>query len=176
MTPGVVRAHTYLLTIGILFLSLASRPGHSAKATENPTQSPEQWREDLRYLAETLPMKHLNAFHEISPEAFAQAVAELDAEIPGLPDHVISIRLMRLLAMIGDAHTSVDPTTGRMPVRQYPILLTNREDGIFVTGIQDVRMGGARMPLQYAYTRAIGAKLVRVGDAEVERAVQLVSS
>jgi hypothetical protein len=130
----------------------------------------------LRYLAETLPMAHLNAFHEVSPEAFAKAVAELDAEIPGLPDHVISIRMMRLVAMIGDAHTSLDPTTGRMPVRQYPILFTNREDGVFVTGIQDVRLGGARMPLQYAYARAIGAKLVRVGDVEVDRAVQLVSS
>ncbi|MGH9768557.1 MAG: hypothetical protein ACREAB_14085, partial [Blastocatellia bacterium] len=103
-----------------LLLSLSVVTGGSAKAAQTPALTPEQWREDLLYLAEELPRRHLNAFHQIPPEVFAQAVAEFDAEIPALPDHVIAAKMMKLVAMIGDARTSLDLTTGRKPVRRYP--------------------------------------------------------
>jgi len=176
MTSRVVRAVASFVTLATLLLCLGVGAGDSAGAAQTPTLTPEQWREDLRYLAEELSRRHLNAFHRISSGAFAQAVAELNAEIPALPDHVIATKMMKLVAMIGDSHTSLDLTTGRKPVRRYPIFFSNRKDGLFVTAIRNVRSGGGRAPLRYAYDRAIGAKLVRVGDMEIERAIQLVSS
>lgn len=176
MNSNVVRAVAYFVTLVALLLSLNVGAGDSVRAAQGPTLTPERWREDLRYLAEELPRRHLNAFHQISPDVFTQAVAELDAEIPALPDHVIAVKMMKLVAMIGDAHTSLDPNTGRMPVRRYPIFFSNRKDGMFVTGIRNIKSVGGRIPSQYVYSRVIGARLVRVGDMEVEQAAQLVSS
>jgi len=175
MTSRVVRAVAYCLILVALLPSLRAGVGDPARAAQNPTLTPEQWREDLRYLAGELPRRHLNAFHQISSDVFARAVAELDLEIPALADHVIAVKMMKLVAMIGDAHTSLDLTTGRKPVRRYPLFFSNRKDGLFVTTIRDVRSGVGRMPSRYAYAQAIGARLVRVGDMNVEQAVQSVS-
>lgn len=175
MTSRVVRVVAYFVALAVLPLGLSVGADDSARAAQNPTLTPEQWREDLRYLVEELPRRHLNAFHQTSPGVFAAAAAELDAEIPAAPDHVIATKMMRLVAMIGDAHTSLDLTTGRKPVRRYPIFFSNRKDGLFVTGVRNIRSGGSRMPLRYAYAQAIGARLVRVGDMEVEQAIRLVS-
>jgi hypothetical protein len=42
----------------------------------------EQWRADLRYLAEELPMRHKNLFASMTREQFEQAVNRLDERIP----------------------------------------------------------------------------------------------
>jgi len=175
MTSRVIRTSAYFVAPVALLLDLSVNSGDRVGAARESTLTPEQWREDLRYLAEELPRRHLNAFHEISPDVFAQAVDNLNAEIPALPDHVIATKMMKLVAMIGDAHTSLDLATGLLPLRRYPIIFSNREDGLFVTGIQNIKSGGGRTPPRYAYSRAIGARLVRVGDMEVEQAIQLIS-
>src|SRR5688572_15857607 len=63
----------------------------------------EQWREDLKHLSKELPRRHKNAFHTVSREAFARAVAELDAAIPSLQEFEIIVRLQQIVAMVGDA-------------------------------------------------------------------------
>jgi hypothetical protein len=37
--------------------------------------TPEAWQADLQHLARELPNRHVNAFHTVSREAFAQEVA-----------------------------------------------------------------------------------------------------
>lgn len=102
---------------------------------QNPTQIPQQWREDLRYLAQELPRRHPNPFHAISANAWAQEVAALDEAIPTLPDHVIVVRLTRLVALLGDVHNSLSRAGSPYVFRQYPLSLINRPDGIFVQTI-----------------------------------------
>ena len=46
--------------------------------------SAEQWRKDLRYLAEQMPLKHKSLFHTMSAPEFHAAVAKLDSDIPAL--------------------------------------------------------------------------------------------
>ena len=69
----------------------------------------EQWREDLRFLAQELPNRHRNAFDRVKGRAtrahFDSAVAALDHRIPSLADHEVVVGMAGLVAMIGDGHT-----------------------------------------------------------------------
>lgn len=151
-----------------------------AKATPNllsaqsATANLDEWREDLRVLAQELPRRHINAFHTLSAEAWAENVEALDAAIPSLPDHVVLIRMTRLLAMIGDAHTSLSWTSQRYPLRRYPIFLTNRPDGIFVTQITAERRETLRGPADYS--RALGGRVTHIGGMEIEQVKQRVTT
>lgn len=106
--------------LGIVWASRASAPAADRVA---------DWREDLRTLAAELPRLHKNAFHETTKEAWAARVAALDRDIPELKDHEVIVRLMTLVASIGDAHTFVD-VQGRF--RRYPLALRAFRDGVFV--------------------------------------------
>jgi hypothetical protein len=88
----------------------------SQNATTNITS--ESWRADLRDLARDLPRRHTNAFHTVSRQTFAAEVAQLDSAIPRLDDDQILVRLMRLVALVGDGHTHLDqpPSWPRYPV------------------------------------------------------------
>ena len=74
--------------------------------TQIPALSKAQWREDLQYLVDQLSDHHLNLYHTITQERFAEAVADLHAAIPLLQDAAIVVELLRLTALIGDGHTS----------------------------------------------------------------------
>jgi len=164
-----------LLSIFVLIALLAAISDKSqemAKAapirssSPGPTANPEEWREDLRYLAEELPRRHANAFHQISFQTWANEVAALDDSIPALPDHVIIMRMTRLVALIGDAHTSLGWTSQRYPVRRYPINLSNRADGLFVRDITAEETVTNRIDANYL--RALGARVVSIGGLDIE--------
>jgi len=79
--------------------------------------TPQQWREDLRFLARELPKKHKNAFHFISRERFDAEVADLDGKLEKLDADQILVGMQRIAASIGDGHTGVDlPDTFTFPL------------------------------------------------------------
>ena len=146
----------------------------SAAQAQQVTQTPQQWRADLGYLAQELPRRHLNAFHTISAETWEQEVAALDEAIPTLPDHAIIVRLTQLLARIGEGHTSLSWTSPPYAFRRYPLVLTNRPDGIFV-----LQLIANRVLTNRGITdnqRLAGARLVRIGGFDVESVRQRVTS
>jgi len=130
------------LTLAILLTACAAQD-----ATTNIT--PDAWRADLRYLAAELPRRHVDAFHTITRERFADEVARLDAAIPGLTDDESVDGLMRTVALIGDGHTHLDlpPSFPR-----YPIELHWFGD--------ELRVVAAGAP----YHAALGARVVAIGD------------
>src|SRR5215470_15573693 len=91
-----------LLAVGVVTLSALA--GEKEVRLAIPA---DQWREDLRYFAKEMPKRHKNLYHAVSKEAFAQAVADLDAAIPGLQPHQIVVRLQEITAVVGDGHTNV---------------------------------------------------------------------
>ncbi|MGH9836899.1 MAG: S41 family peptidase [Blastocatellia bacterium] len=175
--------HRALLPLFIaiaLFATFASSRREWAEAAPNqpsspePTRNPEQWREDLRYLSQELPRRHVNAFHNISAEVWADEVAALDEAIPTFADHVILIRMTRLVALVGDAHTSLGWTSQRYPLRSYPIFLSNRPDGLFVIAVASQRRETSR---GYAdNSRALGARVVSIGGIDIELVKQRVTT
>jgi hypothetical protein len=67
----------------------------------------EDWREDLHVYATELPAKHCDFRKLIPRERFIKEVAELASAVPDLSDQQMVLRLMRLTASLGVAHTRV---------------------------------------------------------------------
>lgn len=134
------------------------RTGDAAPAPDTRARlamSKREWHEDLLYLAAEIPRRHANAFHFITREQFERAASELDAQIPNLDDTQIALGLSRLAAMIGDGHTRVlwDWAYNPAPLR------------LFWFG-RELRVTGAVAE----YRRALGARVVQIGNATVAEA------
>src|SRR2546426_4403267 len=133
------------LTLAILLTACAAQ-----NATINIT--PDAWRADLRYLAAEFPRRHINAFHTITRERFAEEVEHLDAAIPRLTNDESVVGLMRTVALVGDGHTHLDlpPSFPR-----YPIELHWFGD--------ELRVVAAGAP----YHAALGARVSAIGDVSL---------
>jgi hypothetical protein len=118
------------------------------------------WRADLEFLASELPRVHANAFHTIDQERFAAEVSSLDASLPQLDRDQIIVRLMRLVALIGDGHTHLDlpPTSPR-----YPLELARFGS--------ELRVVAAAV----SHDVTLGARVVGIGGMSVDRAMTLAS-
>ena len=64
------------------------------------TLSPEQWREDLSILDQTVRTVHKSPFHTVSEENFAASVDALHAAIPNLSDQEIIVQLAAIVASV----------------------------------------------------------------------------
>ena len=66
-----------------------------------------RWREDLEFLRRELIRLHCNPFHTVSEEHWNQRCDELHSAIPKQSDLEIAAGFAKLVAAIGDAHTSL---------------------------------------------------------------------
>jgi hypothetical protein len=120
----------------------------------------EKWREDLKFLAVELPKRHKNLFFKITREQFDREIAKISEAVPKLTDSEIKLALWRLAAVIGDAHTRVQYSKEKT----YPIILYQFPDGVFAAATTEESKA------------VLGAKLVKIGKIEVERAKEAVRS
>src|ERR1035438_8421330 len=118
-----------------------------------------QWQSDLQYLVAHLKSTHSNLFFHVSAQDFNTAVNDLNQRIPQLSDSQITVELMKLVAMVGDAHTSV-----YSPFPFLPIRFRWFSDGLFVN---------AAAPED---SRALGAKVIEIGNLPVKQAYDAVST
>ena len=127
------------------------------------TLTPQQWHEDLRVLAESMPARHRNLYHTMTREQFAAAVAGLDARIDTLPRHKIVVEMARIAAMVGDGHTNVAPTRDpKIGFRAFPLALYFFEDGLYVRAAAE------------RYRDLVGAKVVGIGPYSTAQAYAAV--
>ena len=121
------------------------------------------WRADLRFLAAEMERRHKNLFHTVSRERFAAAVAELDAAIPRLQRHEIIVGMMRIVALVGDGHTRLDPLKDQaFGFHALPVKLYLFDDGLYVR---------AAAPAQKAL---VGARVEAFGGVPAEEALRRV--
>jgi tetratricopeptide (TPR) repeat protein len=123
----------------------------------------EQWRADLRYLAEELPRRHKNIFAAMTREQFEQAVKRLDERIPALNPQQIFVEMLRIVAQVKDGHTRItkrDPSG--FAYRRYPLRLYLYRDGLFVQEAAP------------EYAHAVGGRVVKIGSATTEQAIRAV--
>jgi hypothetical protein len=118
------------------------------------------WREDLDFLAEELPKRHVNLFHTMTQAQFEQAVQTLRERIPTFAQHQVIVELARIVALIGDGHSHLDLSDGpKIAFRRYPLRLYLYSDGLFVQASDDAKAVGARVvtigetPIAQSYTR-----------------------
>ena len=142
----------------VLFVSPAY--SQSAKTAAVDKAEAERWREDLRYMAEQMPLRHNNLFHTMTRAQFDAAVRRLDERIPQLARHQIIVEMARIAAMVGDGHTNVAPTRDpKIGFRQLPVKLYLFKDGMFVRAAER------------SHADLLGARVVRIGTAQADEAV-----
>ena len=125
----------------------------AARAAKDSTLRDVRWQEDLNYLANELPAKQRDFFKLIPKEKFEKEIAELNGKIPQLSDWEIVLQLIRIVAGLGVAHTTV---TGdgwmAQQVHVYPLKVEWFSDELAVV---------ATAP---EYREALGARVVRIGS------------
>ena len=127
-----------------------------AKSQPLPVMTAEKWRSDVDFFARELPKRHKNAFHSLTRERFAAAVASLRERAGKANDAEMIVGLMQIAAMVGDGHTYLRlPTT----IRQFPLTVTRIEGSHRV-----VRGAGPAAEL-------VGGKLIRIDDTPIDDVV-----
>ena len=141
----------YVASVALmLFLSASAGAADSAR----PQLTPDQWRADLRYLVEQMRALHKNLFHTVKPEALEAAVRSLDDRISSANEDEIVAGLVRLVALVQDAHTgAADFPPGKS---YYPLRLRRYESGIYVEAA----------PREHA--SLVGGKLIAVDRTAAE--------
>ena len=119
--------------------------------------SPAEWSEDLDRLVEILVTRHGSPFHRVSEEEFQGAVERIRDDLPGLSGPQAALALRRLVAMIGDGHTTLEPARGRP---QFPLEAYWFEDGIRLVSITA------------EHRDLTGARLVAIEDVPVDEVVR----
>jgi hypothetical protein len=161
----VLGARVVFVLAGPFVFVLAALSAAPLPAASRPeTLSPQQWREDLHVLATELPRVHADAFHAISKQEWGRRVADLDAAIPGMSTAGIEVGLMRLVAAVGDGHTSLSPFyRPELGFHAIPARLYRFSDGIYVR---------AASP---EHGDLVGARVVGVGGVPVDEAFRRVA-
>lgn len=151
------------IILWILILAIFSQAQIVQAKNENSNLSVEQWQADLRFLAEEMPKQHKNLFHTMTKEQFESAVKKLDVNIPSLSRQQIIVEMARIVAMVGDGHTSLSPARDpKVGFRTFPIKLYVFNDGVFVRSATREN------------SKLLGARLVKIGDVSVAQAYEAV--
>lgn len=78
------------------------------------------WKADLEQLREELPLLHNSLFHNISREEFDRKIDALKATDKGMTPHRVVVEFAKLIALIGDAHTTLEvPRSKMLPLKFY---------------------------------------------------------
>ena len=147
----------FVLFLGQLNLIFASTQSGSGVQLQLTTQ---EWQADLQYLAKELPRRHKNAFHTVSREQFEKSVADLNARIPNLQPHEITVGLMGIVASVSDAHTELSGFGNGF--HRFPL-------NVYWFG-KDLRV----TRIASAYKRGAGARVVQIGDVAIDEVAKRI--
>lgn len=85
--------------------------------------------EDLQYLKDTLPKRHINLFAKISKANFDKDIAAVEARLTDPDNETFTAELFKLTVAIGDEHTHIEPIFTKVA----PIRFNRFTEGIYVT-------------------------------------------
>lgn len=122
-----------LLLCGALAAAPASAGAVQAPAAPAAAPSADQWRADLDLLVAHIEQMHPDPYGRAGRPAMEAAIAALRTDLPSLSRDAAMVRIMQLVAMVGDGHTTVPQASLRalgahvMPIRFYVY-----PDGLYV--------------------------------------------
>ncbi len=165
--PGLVLGILLLMHGGAVTAQQAM-PAHSNAAGHTSTDpvsvdEARQWRADLAFLAENLVARHKSPFHRVSRAQFDAGVRRLDTQIPRLARHQIVAGVQRIVASLRDGHTTMVLGGPGVGFHYLPVELYLYQDGLFVRAAPAERAD------------LVGARIVRIGDTDVEAAIDSVA-
>ena len=121
-----------------------------------------RWHQDIDAAIDGLFTKHKNAFHTTPKEQIQKAAEELKAKVGQLADYEVTVGLMRIVALVGDAHTNLQFST--FPWHTLRVDLAWLRDGVFIAGADQENRG------------LIGAKVLGVGKLSIDEAAARAAS
>jgi tetratricopeptide (TPR) repeat protein len=127
------------------------------------TDSREQgWAWDLDFLVRRMEQMHWDVYAHMPREDFLQEVESMKRDAEKLDDSQMRVRLRRLIARIGDGHTTswLFPEGGDR--KMLPIHVYAFADGCYVIGAQP------------KHAALIGARVVKIGELEMDEAMTAV--
>ncbi|WP_299180111.1 tetratricopeptide repeat protein [uncultured Aquimarina sp.] len=120
-----------------------------------------QWQEDLRFLQNTIHKDYSFVFVKTTKEDFDAQVETLYKDIPDLQEHEIRVGFTRIISSFKYGHTQIPYGTvtksGILPINLYDF-----NDGIYIEGVQK------------DHKKALGAKILKIGETPIEKALELV--
>lgn len=121
------------LSMSFAALLWAAVPAAAPAQTAPPTLTAEQWRQDLRTVQHEIETRHPNPYNHTSKAKLDAAFADLDRRIPSLSRNQIIVSMMRIVAMVGDGHTRIDPRKDQdFQFASLPLKLYDFDDGVFI--------------------------------------------
>ncbi len=148
-----------LMVLGLSFLLVpvfapsTSAAAPSPQLADNmPRSRAARWKADLEYFSRELPARHKDFFELIPKESFEKAMNQLQRDLPQVSDVEVVLRLKRLVAGLGVAHTRVGGPLEPLAFRRYPIAFFWYSDGLGVF---------AAAP---EYREAIGCHVMQIGS------------
>jgi tetratricopeptide (TPR) repeat protein len=123
--------------------------------------SAKQWSRDLDFLARRMEQMHWNLYARVSKEGFHYEIEKLKADAPKLDAERIKVRLERILAMVGDGHTSLATfAVGQDRVYRIPLHLYLFSDGLYVIGTPK------------SDNHVLGAKVLKIGPLDIQTVLE----
>ena len=142
-------------------LLAASAPHPAAPAAATPA-AVAAWRSDLDTLRRELPVRHPAPFLNVPRARWDSAATALARQLPSMSRNQALVGFMRLVAMLGDAHTNLDPGPA-LGLRFYPLELYAFNDGVFVRRADSL------------HAALVGSKVLRIGRVSAEEAIARVT-
>jgi tetratricopeptide (TPR) repeat protein len=151
-----IQTKPLLAVLGFLFFSL------SLSAQVQNQLSTEDWQADLDFLQQSIHKDYTFLFKKVTAQKWDAEVAKLRSEIPTMADHEIMVGLSRMVAMFGYGHTYLSLSGGKIDYHKIPVNLYQFSDGVFIEGTVK------------GHEKALGAKVLKIGDTPIEKAIELV--
>lgn len=147
------RTRLFLLaTLVVASICVSASSVVLSQSGSRTSMTAEEWREDLAFMVGTIEKVHPNPFKVTSRAEFINKVDRLNQEIPDLPDETIIVRMMEIVALLRDGHTSLVPIDPNGFNYWYPIRFYWFSDGIFVTAVTP------------KYEELLGAQILKIGN------------
>ncbi|MEM6893832.1 MAG: hypothetical protein AAF554_09095 [Bacteroidota bacterium] len=130
----------------------------SAQQTLNSSQ----WREDLRFLQNTIHTDYPFLFVKTTKEIFDAEVEALYQDIPKLAPHEIIVGMRRIIALFQYGHMGVAFDQAPYAFHSLPFNLYQFSDGIYVQGVHK------------DYSKALGAKVLKINGVPIAESLQKI--
>ena len=131
---------------------------------ESKTLSPDEWRQDINFIINTIEEVHPNPYWRITKESFLSKKNELLKELKGMSPTDIQVRMIQLVASIQDGHSSLSPYGPNGFKSIFPIRTYQFTDGLFITAISK------------EYEELAGAEILKIGHLDTPSALHLIST
>jgi hypothetical protein len=120
------------------------------------------WRAGLQVLGHELPNRHPAPFLNMTRAQWDSACASLDQRLPAMTRNQRLVGFMQLVALVGDAHTNLEPDS-TLGLRFYPLELYAFDDGLYIRRADSTHAG------------LVGARVVRIGSVTADEAMTRVA-